>query len=352
MIANHTYHEPPLYRCRAPIRLDLAGGWTDVPPFSRDEGGAVVNATINRYTYATLIPRDDETIEITSADFDQFLSVRNFRELEYDGNLDLIKAAIQKLGIETGLSLFVRCDAPPGSGTGSSASIGVALIGLLNMLQDNRLSCYEVARLANLLETEELGISGGKQDQYASAIGGFNFMEFQDPAVNVSPLHLDSGVVAELEKHLVLCYTGKSRLSGTLIDTVMGAYVAGRAETVTALRRMRDIAIEMKSALLKGEIGEFGLLLQENWENQKRLDSSITNAQIDALFDAATAAGAVGGKALGAGGGGCVLFLSKPDCEHRVRRALEDVDVQVMDFNFEFGGLHAWRSWNGARVMS
>lgn len=342
----------PLYRSRAPIRLDLAGGWTDVPPFSAEEGGAVVNATINRYTYATLVPSDGESIEINSADFDQFLTVRSFRDLEYDGNLDLIKAAIQRLNLQQGMSLFVRCDAPPGSGTGSSASIGVALIGLLNMLQDNRLSCYEVARLANLLETEELHIAGGKQDQYAAAIGGFNFMEFKDPSVNVSPLHLDASVITELEKHLVLCYTGKSRLSGNLITTVMSAYRCGRAQTVGALRRMRDIAVEMKSVLLKGEIGSFGCLLQENWENQKQLDPSLTNPQIDRLFEAALAAGAVGGKALGAGGGGCLLFLSQPDKEHLVRKAVATAGAEVMDFNFESGGLRTWTSLNGTRTVA
>lgn len=340
-----------LFRSRAPIRLDLAGGWTDVPPFSTEVGGAVVNATINRYTYATLVPRDDEKIEITSADFDLFLSVRNFKELEYDGNLDLIKAAIQRLGIQQGMNLFVRCDAPPGSGTGSSASIGVALIGLLNMVQANRLSSYEIARLANLLETEELHIAGGKQDQYAAAIGGFNFIEFKDPSVSVSPLHLDASTITELEKHLVLCYTGKSRLSGNLITKVMDAYRAGRASTVNALKRMRDIAIEMKSALLKGEVGEFGRLLQENWENQKQLDASQSTPQIESLFATAAAAGAVGGKALGAGGGGCVLFLSKPDHEHQVRKALVAAGVDIVDFNFEFGGLRTWRSWNGARIV-
>lgn len=340
-----------LFRSRAPIRVDLAGGWTDVPFFAAERGGAVVNATINRYTYATLVPRHDEKIEITSADFQQFLSVQNFRELEYDGNLDLIKAAISRLGIQRGMNLFVRCDAPPGSGTGSSASIGVALIGLLNLLQDNRLSAYEVARLANLLETEELHIAGGKQDQYAAAIGGFNYMEFKDPSVNVSPLHLDTSAVVELEKHLVLCYTGKSRLSGNLITRVQEAYQAGRPSTVGALERMRDVAVEMKSALLKGQIGEFGRLLQANWECQKQLDPTITTDQIDSLFEIAAAAGSVGGKALGAGGGGCVLFLASPDREHDVRTALEQAGVQVLDFNFEFGGLRVWSSWNGARVV-
>ena len=140
----------PILRSRAPVRIDLSGGWTDVSPFSAEVGGAVVNAAINRYAYATLVPRADAHIQIISADFDIFLEVSSFRELEYDGSLDLIKAAIRRMGIEMGMDLFVRCDAPPGSGTGSSASICVALIGLLNQLQDNKLSAHEIANLAHL----------------------------------------------------------------------------------------------------------------------------------------------------------------------------------------------------------
>lgn len=329
-------------RSRAPIRVDLAGGWTDVPPFSAEVGGATVNAAINRYTYATLIPRQDEAIRIISADFDRSLEVRSFRELEYDNNLDLIKAAIKRLGIECGMDLYVRCDAPPSSGTGSSASISVALIGLLNMIQDNRLSCHEVAKLANLLEIEELHIAGGKQDQYAAAIGGFNFLEFHDPSVDVSRLYVRDEVIAELEKHLVLCYTGQARLSGTIISTVMGAYKAGNPATVHALHRMRELAYEMKSALLKGDTDAVGPILLENWACQKALDPSVTNSQIDALFEVAREQGARGGKALGAGGGGCLLFYAAPDGEHTLRRSLEEAGVQIIDFNFDMKGLQTW----------
>ena len=329
-------------RSRAPIRLDLAGGWTDVPPFSAREGGAVVNVTVNRYTYATLVPREQETIRITSADFHRYLEVRSFRELEYDGNLDLIKAAIQRLGIRNGMELFVRCDAPPGSGTGSSASIGVALIGLLNRLQDEKLSSHEVARMACQLEQEELGIAGGKQDQYAAALGGFNFMEFRDPAVSVSQLRVSDAVSAELEKRLVLCYTGRSRLSGNLISTVMHNYASGRAETLHALRRMRTLAFELKTMLLTGDLDRFGAVLAENWVCQQALDPSITNSTIDRLFEVATANGALGGKALGAGGGGCLLFYSRPDEEHTLRKGLEDAGVQIIEFNFDSQGLLTW----------
>jgi D-glycero-alpha-D-manno-heptose-7-phosphate kinase len=334
--------EHAILRSRAPVRIDLSGGWTDVSPFSTEVGGAVVNAAINRYTYATLVPRDDAHIQIISADFDMFLDVRSFRELEYDGNLDLIKAAIRRMKIEIGMDLFVRCDAPPGSGTGSSASISVALIGLLNQLQDNKLSAHEIANLAHLLEVEELHIAGGKQDQFAAAVGGINYMEFMDPAVNVSQLRLPDPVINELEKHLVMCYTGKSRLSGDLISTVMGAYQAEGPETTHALYRLKEIAREMKSALLKGDLDSFGALLSENWTCQKALDPSITNEYIDYLFEQVMDDGAVGGKALGAGGGGCLLFYCQSDREHVVRKALEDAGTQIIEFNFDAKGLQTW----------
>ena len=329
-------------RARAPIRIDFAGGWTDVPPFSEQEGGAIINASINRYTYTTRVPRKDNSIRIISADFDTFLEVKDFKLLEYDGNLDLIKAAIKVLNIDQGMDLYVRCDAPPGSGTGSSSSISVALIGMLNRLQKEKLSPHEIAKLGRKLELRELHIAGGKQDYYGSVLGGINYLEFEDPAVSNSPLKVSPDVIAELEKSLVLCYTGKSRLSGNIISTVMNAYKKGEKKTTEALHNLKRIAHDMKSALLTGDLDEFGKLLDENWKNQKQLDDSVTNDNIEKLFDVAYEAGATGGKALGAGGGGCLLFFCDNNSEHKVRRALLDNEAQIIDFNFDFQGLMTW----------
>lgn len=334
-------------RSRAPIRIDFAGGWTDVPPFSEREGGAVVNASINRYTYATLYTRQDELIRILSADFEKFVEVASFRSIEYDGNLDLIKAAVKVLEVQAGMDIYVRCDAPPGSGTGSSSSISVALIGLLNYLQPRKLSPHEVAKLARQLEVHELFIAGGKQDYYAAALGGINFLEFEDPAVSNSRLHLSKPVLRELEKHLVLCYTGQSRLSGNIVRQVMGAYERGEKQTSEALHNLKRIAYEIKDALLSGNLCQFARLLTENWKNQKALDSSTTNATIDRLFAAAISAGALGGKACGAGGGGCVLFYSNENKEHLVRRALLEEGAHIIDFNLEHEGLQTWEGVHG-----
>lgn len=331
------------FRSRAPIRIDLAGGWTDVPPYSSEQGGAVVNAAINRFAYCTLRPRPDQAFHIYSADFDATVHVTSFADLVYDGTLDLIKAAIRRLDIRQGLELYVRCDAPPGSGTGSSAAMGVALLGVLNLLQTEKLSAHEMARLAHLLEIEELRNAGGKQDQYAAALGGVNFMEFHDPAVEVSPLHLAPATRYELEKRLVMCYTGRSRVSGNIISTVMGAYRAGVPRTVQALHALKRIAVDMKSALLRGDLASFGELLQENWENQKQLDPSVTNSTIDELFELARRSGAQGGKALGAGGGGCVLFYAVADQEHRLRLTLAERGLQLIEFTLDFEGVRCWQ---------
>jgi len=333
-----------IWRSRAPLRIDLAGGWTDVPPFSAEVGGAVVNAAINRYAYATVRLRDDGRIRIDSADYHLAVEVPSFDHLVYDGQLDLVKAAIRRLNVQQGLELFVRSDAPPGSGTGSSAAVGVAILGLLTQFQSTRLSAHEIAALANRLEIEELHNAGGKQDQYAAALGGICFMEFADPCVAASRLDLPANIVAELEKHLILCYTGKSRISGNIIERVMGAYQQGVSATVRALHRLKAIAHEMKVALLTGDMAAFSMLLQENWENQKCLDPAVTNPDIDALFDLALAHGAAGGKATGAGGGGCVLFCSKPDQEHALRRVLLSRGIELLDFSFDFRGLQTWRA--------
>lgn len=327
---------------RAPIRIDFAGGWTDVPPFSQREGGAVVNATINRYTYTTMVPRADGKIRIISADFEQYLEVANFRDLEYDGNLDLIKAAVKVLAVGIGMDIYVRCDAPPGSGTGSSSSISVALIGLLNCVQPVKFSPHEVAKLARRLEVSELNISGGKQDYYAAALGGINFLEFEDPTVSNSRLQVRSSVKRDLEKQLLLCYTGQSRLSGDIIKHVMDAYERGEKQTVDALHNLKRIAYETKNALMAGDLRAFAALLAENWESQKALHPSTSNPKINHLFDVAKAAGALGGKACGAGGGGCIVFYCDENREHLVRKALVAEGTQIIDFNLEDEGLQTW----------
>lgn len=328
---------------RAPVRIDLAGGWTDVPPFADQEGGAVVNLTLNRYTYATLRTHDQPGVRIQSADYNTIIEAETVRRLEYDGTLDLVKAALKRLEINTGLELTTRADAPPGSGLGTSAALGVALVGVLNALQAERLSAHEVAALATDLEINELGIAGGKQDQLAAALGGINFMEFSAYKPVTSPLPVSAGMINELEKRLVLCYSGTSRLSGDIIQRVQQAYRSGEAATVNALRTMRDVARRTKSALLAGELNAIGPLLRANWACQRDLHPSVTNADVERLFAVAEQHGALGGKACGAGGGGCLVFFCAMGAERSVRTALAAAGGSSIDFNIDRYGLQTWR---------
>ena len=349
-----------LIRARAPVRIDFAGGWTDVALFTEQSKGYVVNAAINIYSYVTVRKRPpkeiltnsygykhkewkpDTSVRIYSADFDLYEEAKEIKQLEYNGNMDLAKAAIKQMKIVDGLEIITRSDAPPGSGLGTSAAMGVALIGALSQFAKKPMLPYEYAEVASAIERFELDIFGGKQDQYASALGGFNFMEFDGEEVKVSPLAVASDILCELEKHLVLCYTGKSRLSGDIHRKVVEAYRGNDPKTRDALRNLKTIAQQMKDALLTGDLKSFGALLSENWENQKALHPSVTNSQIDALFDATLANGAIGGKACGAGGGGCLVFYAKSDCEHTVRYELEKAGLDIIDFNFDFRGLHTW----------
>ena len=313
-----------LIRSRAPVRVDLAGGWTDVAEFAQTTPGAVVNVAIDLWTYVTLKPCPDaEGIRIFSADFEEYVAAKDVKDLEYDGQVDLVKAAMRTLEIQGGLSIQTRSDAPPGSGLGTSAAMGVALIGALGWLRGSTLLDYEIAELASRIERHELGIRGGKQDHYASALGGVNFMEFFGETVRTARIPISEAARIYLEKHLLLVYTSKSRLSGNIHSHVWSAYKAGHPSTVDAIERMKEIARQMKDRLIAGDFDKLADLLNENWRCQKALHPSVTNETVDGVFAEAARSGACGGKACGAGGGGCLLSLAEPEKEHVLRRALE-----------------------------
>lgn len=334
--------EHPAMRARTPVRIDLAGGWTDVPPFSAEAGGFVVNVAISRHSYATLIPHEAGSFILESADYDEYVQAQDIRQLEYNGSLDLLKAALRRKQLDFGGHLITRSEAPPGSGTGSSASMGVALIGLLDALQGGAMTRHEIAAMANSLEVDEIGIAGGKQDQYAAAYGGLNYMTFTDPGVTVEPLEPSPGFILEMEKSLLLVYTGKSRLSGDIISTVMGAYRRGENGITEALMNLRQSGLDMRDAIMAEDLVRVGEVLDFNWANQKRLYDEMTTPKIEALFAVARPEGLLGGKACGAGGGGCIVLLCEPDREHLVRRAVEDLGGQCISFNFDYDGVVAW----------
>ncbi len=329
-----------MVRARAPVRIDFAGGWTDVARFAQETPGAVVNAAISIYSYASIERNDeDDGVRIHATDFDLYIEASDIRRLEYDGNADLVKAALKHLGVPGGIEVTTRSDAPPGSGLGTSAAMGVALIGAVTKFARRPLLPHEVAEMASEIERKELGILGGKQDQYASALGGWQSMEFFGETVRAAPLRLDPGTAFQLQKHLVLCYTEQSRLSGDIHQRVTEAFESGDPATTAAMKNLKTIARKMKDALLLGDIEQFARLMSENWANQKRLHPSVTNERIEDLFAIATEAGAAGGKACGAGGGGCLVFMAKPDREHLLRKALREAGARLIEFVFDYDGL-------------
>ena len=329
-------------RSKAPLRISFAGGGTDVPPYSDERGGAVLSSTIDRYAYCTICPRADREMRIRSLDFAQDENwPANGSMLRYDGNLDLIKAVLNHFEVAEGFDMFLHCDAPPGSGLGGSSTVMVSLIGAVSEWLNKPLSQYETARLAYVLEREELGFAGGKQDQYSAVFGGFNFMEFRGSETIVTPLRIRTEVLNELHYHMLLCYTGKTRESANIIQDQQKAYRSGQNRE--ALDSAKSLVFETKDALMKGEILRIGQLLHESWEQKKRFTSHITNSRIDNIYETARANGAIGGKISGAGGGGFMFFICEYDRKHRVAEELQKLGAEVANFNFDKHGLQTWR---------
>jgi len=334
-----------IIRARAPLRISFGGGGTDVPPYCDERGGAVLSAAINRYACATLVP-GGERFEVRSLDYDASISYGIDDPFVYDGQLDLAKGVIDHFrranGFSEGLEIYLHNDAPPGSGLGSSSAITVALIGALAEYLRLPLDAYQVAELAYRIERLEVGIKGGKQDQYAAAFGGFTFMEFHDGLTVVNSLRLRPETVCELEYSLVFAYVGGSHFSSHIIEKQVENYRCGREESVRAMDRLKELAYEMKKALLLGRLREFGELLDAAWENKKHMAEGITNPRIDEVYHEARRAGALGGKISGAGGGGFMFFFCDPRCRFPVQERLRQMGAQLVQFSFVKEGVRAW----------
>jgi D-glycero-alpha-D-manno-heptose-7-phosphate kinase len=334
----------PRIRARAPLRISFAGGGTDVPPFPAAEGGCVLSATIDRYAYGSLVPRTDRMVTIESVDFKTTAEMTLDEEILCDGSLDLIKAAVRRFGRtgSDGYDLVLRSSAPPGSGLGSSSTMMVALTGLLAGHYGRDLDDYQTAQLAHAIEREDLGIAGGKQDQYAATFGGFNFIEFTDRVI-VNPLRVRDEIAHELELSLLLCFTGITRDSARVIEDQTRRALDSAEATMAGLRAQKELAVAMKAALLTGALPEFGELLGEAWAQKKRMSPLISNPRIDELYQLARSKGALGGKITGAGGGGYILLFCDFTRKHRVMEALEFAGAEVTEFTFDTKGLTTWR---------
>lgn len=334
-----------IIRAKAPLRLGFAGGGTDVSPYSDEYGGLVLNATINKYAYTSLVPVKESQIIIESLDFNSKCLYDANEILEFNGEMDLAKGVIRRLKRNgDGVYIYTHNDAPPGSGLGSSSAMVVSLIGAFREWKMLPMGDYEIAQLAYDIERRDIRLNGGKQDQYAATFGGFNMMEFYGDQVIINPLRIKADILNELEYNLILCFTGGTRLSGRIIDAQVENYKKGKSSSVDAMNELKQQAMDMKVALLRNNLKEFGNLLNVGWDAKKKMADGITNPVIDELYSEAIRTGAVGAKISGAGGGGFMMIYCDYSKKHRVAERLESLGGTVVDFQFERKGLQSWRS--------
>ena len=311
---------------RAPTRIDFGGGWTDVPPYSEEEGGFVCNIAIARHATVRIRESASEAGEI---------------DTQRAADSALAEAAVRRAGIG-GITVEISCDFPIGAGLGGSSAAGVAVSGALAAWRGTPIDRAALAEQSRAIEVEDLGIPGGRQDHYAAAYGGALALTFGDET-RVRRIPVTSKTCSELERRCIVAYTGQSRISGDTITAVLGAYRARDRRVLHALGRMKALARAMVDELDAGDIDELGQLVWEQWQHQRSLHPSIPTPLIDSILERARAAGARGGKALGASGGGCVLVIAGDDNVDAVRAAVVELAPNLVEFKIDETGLTCHR---------
>ena len=339
-----------IIRARAPLRLGLAGGGTDVAPYCDVYGGYVLNATIDRYAYAIIKTLDEPVIHFIATD-QKKEKVQDISEpLVLDGKLELHTAVYNHMiqqynaGKPIPLELTTFCDAPAGSGLGSSSTLVVVMIRAFMELLNLPLDDYTIAQLAYDIERVDCGLQGGRQDQYSATFGGFNFMEFYaEQRAIINPLRIKNWIICELEASLLLFYSGVSRESAKIISDQSDNVKSGLTDAIESMHSIKQDALHMKECLLKGDFDGVVESMRHGWVSKKRSAKSVTNPRIEEIYEAAIAAGALAGKVSGAGGGGFMMFFVSPDKRMDVIRALNHIEGQVSNCHFTKNGTQAWK---------
>lgn len=337
-----------IYRSKAPLRIGLAGGGTDVSPYSDVYGGAILNATISLSANANIEPLNESTIIIEALDRKEKQQFDFAEQLPIDGTLDLLKGVYNRIQkeyglIKTGFRLSSYVDAPAGSGLGTSSTLVVAILGAFVEMLKLPLGDYDIAHLAYSIEREDLLLAGGKQDQYAATFGGVNFMEFYaDDKVIVNPLRIRPEYMHELENNLVLYFTATSRESAAIIKEQVKNVNEKNEKSIEAMHQLKEQSRMMKEALLKGRLDEFGAILDFGFQQKRRMAHNISNNSIEQIYDAAKNAGATGGKISGAGGGGFMIFYCPGNTRYAVVETLNSFGGEVKNYSFTKYGLTSW----------
>lgn len=340
--------EAMIYRSKAPLRLGLAGGGTDVSPYCDEYGGYVLNVTINMYAYCTIVPRTDGKIIFHATDRNEHIECDSVPYLPLDGVLPLHKGMYNRIvrdflgGKPLSFEMTTYSDAPAGSGLGSSSTMVVAILKCFMEWLNLPLGEYDMASLAYDVERRDLNLSGGKQDQYAATFGGFNFMEFYaHDRVIVNPLRIKNWIGNELENSLVLYYTGTSRDSAKIIDAQKRSTTGG-GKSLEGMHEMKREAVEMKEAILKGDFDRFAECLRKGWEAKKKTSAAISNSNIEHMYKYVMEHGGKAAKISGAGGGGFMMIICDPVDRFGLVQALQKTSGTVMLVNFTEKGSRAW----------
>lgn len=340
-----------IIRSRAPLRLGLAGGGTDVSPYCDEHGGAVLNLTIDMYAYTIIEPMDNGRVHFYAADIDQhFEADADGAAMEIADPLILHRAVYRRIvnqfndGRPLPCKITTFCDAPPGSGLGTSSTVVVSLLKAFVEWLNLPLGEYEIAHLAFEIERIDAGLGGGRQDQYAATFGGVNFMEFlADDRVIVNPLRIKNWIMSELETSLVLFNSGTSRSSAKIIAEQTKNLSHHSGTTLDAMHELKRDAFHMKECLLRGDFDRLASCMRKSWDAKKRLAANVSNSMIDNVVEQAMAAGARAGKVSGAGGGGFVTFLVDPERRVSVINTLSRMEGRVMTCHFTRHGTEGWK---------
>ena len=337
-----------IYRSKAPLRIGLAGGGTDVSPYSDLYGGAILNATISLSAYASIEPITENKILVQALDRNEMQIHELQNVLPIDGTLDLLKGVYNRIKQQfkmplQGFKLSTFVDAPAGSGLGTSSTLVVAILGAFVEMLKLPLGDYDIAHLAYEIERNDLSLAGGRQDQYAATFGGVNFMEFyENDKVIVNPLRIRPEYMHELENNLVLYFTATSRESATIIKEQVKNVNSKNEKSIDAMHQLKEQAKMMKEALLKGKLDEFGDILDFGFQQKRKMAANISNSSIEEIYDAAKKAGATGGKISGAGGGGFMIFYCPSNTNYAVKNELMKFGGEIKNYSFTKYGLTSW----------
>lgn len=330
-----------IVKAKAPSRVDFAGGTLDIPCFSQREGGVTLNCAVKKYGYASIYKKNVDCPIINSLDYNSKILVKN-KNIVYDGKLDLLKAALKRTNFFENVEIVTKHDMPPHSRLGTSSCIAVALLAAISRFRNEKIDKIKIANLATELETIELKLKNGPQDQYAAALGGINFLMFDGKHVRIKKVKVKQDVISNLEKNFLLCYVGQAQVSGDLNGRVINKYLKGDEKIVNALRNIKEITLDMKNQLIRGNIGEFAHLLNEERLNREQLDRDIAKG-LTKFINAGLKNGALAAKILGAGGGGTILFYAKEGQYSKLAKKLISIKGKVYNFKFDFSGVEALR---------